>query len=1016
MERKAADRFDLVPGTVRRVKRALARLVVGALLSTAFIPLPVAFGQTASPTTTPTVGFDGDPATTERLNEAHPTFAAVDISRLRFGTAGAGGRQAAHVVVSRDDTFADSVAGSGLAGEGPLLFTATAQLPTVTESEITRVLAPGGRVYLLGGTAAISAAVEDRLRSLGFAPQRLDGATRVETGVAVADVVRSKYFGVDVLLARAYGPTGNDTAAWADSIAGGALAAARRVPILVTQTGALDGPVAEWLARDRPAGTTLLGGEAALSVAVAARVPNPRRVSGAERTATAAAVATQLWGASTTGVRKFVVSNGASPSGWAFGFAAAGVASDALAPVLLVTTEVTDATVGLTRTCGAPQVDLLVVGDGTVVPAPLREQLDAADRYACGPGGSLVYPSDLGSFPECAEVLAYFRTSALERVGPYGLGGYGDYHLAGGPMPGAPMPGAERTLGAPAPTAGAPAGDGSFSTTNVQEEGVDEPDIVKSDGRHLFSVAANTLRIVRIDDGAPRLVSNLTLPSEGSHELLLSGTRLLVATRKFGSVSGGGGFDGGGVRPASTIAPHRVPSITTLTSIDFTDPSRPMFLGSIDIDGDYRSARMIGSVARVVIQSDPDPLPFVFPTTTGADAEREAAEQNRQLIRSSTLDTWLPGYVLKRANGEVAEQGPLLPCGAVRPPPLFSGLGTLSVVTIDVTGASVKPTSSAAVVASGQTVYASTSRLFVSTGRWGWEPDALDSGVTTEVHGFDIADPAATRYVASGAVPGYILNQFSLSEHGGHLRVATTTQPPWRNPGTPVLSDNGVHVLAEQGGKLVEIGKVRGLGKGERIYAVRFFGDVAAVVTFRQIDPLYLLDLSQPAAPRVTGELKIPGYSAYLHRVSPNQLVGVGRDATTDGRVTGAQVSLFDITDRGAPRLVRAVRYANGFSVVEHDHHAFLHWPATGLVVVPMSQSGPTSGTEFTGAVGLTVAPTNIAEIGRATHMDEAATAQSRQITRSLVAGGALLTVSDAGVEAGDLATLAERSFLGLGS
>jgi len=322
-------------------------------------------------------------------------------------------------------------------------------------------------------------------------------------------------------------------------------------------------------------------------------------------------------------------------------------------------------------------------------------------------------------------------------------------------------------------------------------------------------------------------------------------------------------------------------------------------------------------------------------------------------------------------------------------------------------------TSSAGLVAAGDTVYASTSRLFVSTGRWGWEADALNTGPTTEVHGFDISNPAATGYVGSGSAPGYILNQFALSEHAGHLRIATTSQPPWRDPGTPIPSDNGVHVFSEQGRSLVEVGRVRGLGKGERITAVRFFGDIGAVVTFERIDPLFLLDLSNPAAPRVTGELKVPGFSSYLHRVGPDRLLGVGSSATTDGRVTGAQVSLFDISDRSTPRLVKAVDYPNGFTPVEFDHHAFLYWPATALAVIPLVEFSET-GEGFAGAIGLNVAEGGLTEIGRATHQDEGITEWDTTISRSLVVNGSLFTVSDAGIEAEELANLRERSFLAL--
>ena len=989
-----------------------ARLLLGALVLSLITAVPPAAAQTVP--ATGDAGFDGDPATTERLQESHPTYAAVEISQLRFARAGATtGRKARHVVLSRDNTFADSVAGSALADDGPLLFTPTNSLHPATASEIGRVLPAGGRVLMLGGPAAISDDVERAIQERGFTTERRAGATRVETAVAVAEAVRARHPGDNVLLARAWGPSGNDTAAWADSIAGGAFAAARHTPILITSSAALDAPVAAWLAHDTPNTTTLLGGEAALSNAVAAAVPNPRRVSGAERTATAAAIATQLWGASSTGARRFLINNAAAETGWAFGFASAGVAADEQAPVLLVTSQVTDATTSLTRTCGAPQVDLLIVGDGTVVPPPMREQLDVTDGHACGPGGRVVYPSNLDGFPECASVLDHFRTTAAEHVGPYGLGGYGDYFGGGreggvvlGDGSNPPTAGTDDTAGTPE---GGSGGANDSSGTNVQEEGIDEPDIVKTDGSHVYSATYDGVRIVDVSGGAPTLASRVTLEAVGSHELLLSGNRLLVISRQFD-------FYGGGPEPSpadSSIAPYGGRPTTQLTSIDITNRAQPQVLSTVDIEGDYRSARMIGSVARVVLQSDPEPMDFVFPQGDDPESLHAAAEHNRQVVAQSTLDTWLPSYAVTGPDGEVTDEGPLVDCTDVRTPVIFSGLGTLSVVTVDVVGQAT-PTSSAAVIASGDTVYASASRLFASTGRWGWEPDALDNGPTTEVHGFDISDPTATSYVGSGSAPGYILNQFALSEHAGHLRIATTSQPPWRDPGEATPSDNGVHVLAEQGDRLVEVGRVRGLGQGERITAVRFFGDLGAVVTFERIDPLFLLDLSNPAAPRVTGELKVPGFSSYLHRVAPDRLLGIGSSATEEGRVTGAQVSLFDISDRAAPRLVESLEYPDATSLVDFDHHAFLHWPATGLAVVPMTEYSEV-GPGFTGAIGINVSAGGLTEVGRASHADDSSTDQDFQINRSLIAGGNLYTLSPGGIEHDDLANLQERAYLRLG-
>ena len=172
--------------------------------------------------------------------------------------------------------------------------------------------------------------------------------------------------------------------------------------------------------------------------------------------------------------------------------------------------------------------------------------------------------------------------------------------------------------------------------------------------------------------------------------------------------------------------------------------------------------------------------------------------------------------------------------------------------------------------------------------------------------------------------------------------------------------------LAEQGGYLVPRGTVDGLGKGERIYAVRFMGDAGYVVTFRETDPLYTLDLSDPDAPRVRGELKIPGYSAYLHPVGDGLLLGIGQDADEEtGRVQGLQISLFDVSDLARPARLQQRRLGDRFSssAVEWNHHAFLWWPATKLAMLPVDSEG------FAGVAGFTVDRAGgIAELGRISH------------------------------------------------
>jgi uncharacterized secreted protein with C-terminal beta-propeller domain len=202
--------------------------------------------------------------------------------------------------------------------------------------------------------------------------------------------------------------------------------------------------------------------------------------------------------------------------------------------------------------------------------------------------------------------------------------------------------------------------------------------------------------------------------------------------------------------------------------------------------------------------------------------------------------------------------------------------------------------------------------------------------------------------------------------------------------------------LRPSAGALVQAGRVAGLGKGERVYSVRFVGDTGYVVTFRQIDPLFTLDLADPERPRVLGELKIPGYSAYLHPIGEDLLLGVGQDATEDGRPTGTQISLFDVSDLRKPARVQHESLGMGWSEAEHDHHAFLFWPRSGLVMIPFNQS----------AVGF--------KVGRARGIERLGSVEHdnfNAIRRSLVVRDSVVTVSETGVKSSSLATLAERGW-----
>ena len=213
-------------------------------------------------------------------------------------------------------------------------------------------------------------------------------------------------------------------------------------------------------------------------------------------------------------------------------------------------------------------------------------------------------------------------------------------------------------------------------------------------------------------------------------------------------------------------------------------------------------------------------------------------------------------------------------CADLARPEEFSGLDTVAVSSFDMASA-LQSRMTVGVIAGGQQIYASNTSIYVSTTDW-----SLDgSPAITSLHKFVTAQSGASTYKGSGEVPGTLLNQYAMSEYDGVLRVASTVSERrgWVN--ARQVTEGVVTTLHEQDGALRQLGQVDGLGRqdNESIRAVRFIEDRGYVVTFRQTDPLYVLDLRNAAAPKVLGELKIPGYSGYLHPIGENLLLGVGQ-------------------------------------------------------------------------------------------------------------------------------------------
>lgn len=740
-----------------------------------------------------------------------------------------------------------------------------------------------------------------------------------------------------------------------------------------------------------------------------------------------------------------------------------------------------------------------------------------------GNGGGLKLIAALSPFDACGDLLTWVKGEASSRVQPWGLNAVGDPETlapaaegpvardatAAQPAPVTTMAATAGSAGsagagpAPAATADEPSTSASpsFSSTNVVEEGVDEPDVVKTDGRRLVTISDQTLRVVDLTGAQPVEVGTLDLgPSAWGSQLLVAGDRALV-------LSQGGGLvwrDGAPTAPAidssgtAVIRPTDVPlSAALLREVDLSDPATPRVLASARVEGGIVDARQVGTTARVVVQSSPSKLQFVSPSSPSA--QQRALDANREVIDTSTADDWLPSYVAQDANGATTAAGPLVACDRVHHPADFAGFSTTSVLTVDLAG-DLDLGDAVAVLADAQQIYASPDNLYVAVNRWGDEQAPSTTSATTAVHKFSITGSEPATYEASGEVPGHLLDAYAMSERDGVLRVATTEQQAWAvpmpasggvvtddaprtagsgsnsdgstssdapvttiapspspspsgpSPSEPV-SESFVTTLAQQDATLVQLGQVGGLGRGEQIYAVRFIDDVGYVVTFRRTDPLFTIDLSDPTAPRLRGELELLGYSAYLHPLGEGRLLGIGQSATAEGRVTGAQATLFDVADLDAPRVTAQVELPSGWSDVEQDHHAFLWWSAASLAVLPVQAYGGDD--PFSGVLGLRAEGSGLAEAGRISHpssehgcggeirpvpvppeapattvVDPGGSAGSSTapalptlwcppttpaISRSLVVGDALYTLSQDGLKASSLTDLTDRSWLPFG-
>jgi hypothetical protein len=501
-----------------------------------------------------------------------------------------------------------------------------------------------------------------------------------------------------------------------------------------------------------------------------------------------------------------------------------------------------------------------------------------------------------------------------------------------------------------------------------------------------------------------RVVARYQLPAQVTpQQLFLTGDRLVVLSYVYEQATAG--------KSDRIAAPHQTTDYfygTRMTVLDIADRSHPRVLHEADVEGWMAQARMIGDDVYLVSNANMNIPAGILEKANGRAAAlakeigtdhaklEKARERAFRTVRAdlerrfggADLTSAMPRERHRTGRGAMGAFKPMYACQDLMVPRGGSQLGTLNLVHFDID----RPgdLDSVGLMASGWTIYASSDALYAAMPNygwshfWGWGAElAPAQSNTTNIHKFDLGGEKP-RYVASGSVRGHINNQFSMSEHQGYLRVATTDQA-WGWGGERAATGNHLYVLATRGSRLRQVGAIEELAKGERIYAARMMGDKGYMVTFRQTDPLFTLDLSNPERPRVAGELKINGFSSYIHPLDRDHLLTIGQDADDDGRVLGIHVQVFDVSNPAKPRRSAHKRLANrdgwSWSAAQWDHHAFTYDPRTGVLGVPMSNYSNEPGKTFLGLVLLQVSKDGFEQLGRISHTALAEITRDRECT-----------------------------------
>ena len=467
-----------------------------------------------------------------------------------------------------------------------------------------------------------------------------------------------------------------------------------------------------------------------------------------------------------------------------------------------------------------------------------------------------------------------------------------------------------------------------YSKTNTQVQGVDEADIVKTDGTYIYYLTNEKLTIINTEN-ASQMKEMSTIKFDETftpEEIFLNNDKIIVIGKRYeyDKTERKIGIDEDYLYPN-----YMDKTYTSAKLYNVKDKINPTLERTVEVEGDYLTARMIGS--NVYIASNKY-MYYAYICNT-----YKSTELNEDDFKPHYLDTATSNET-KSINFD-----------CIYYIPEFEDTNYLNIVAFNITNNQEANVES--YLGAGEEIYASKENLYVTKTKYDYERKNKTS-ITTEIYKFNLNNANCT-FAKAGDVPGSVLNQFSMDECNGYFRIATTDSTSWNSES----NTNNLYVLNVN---LESIGKIEGLAKGERIYSVRFMGNRAYMVTFVETDPLFVIDLSNPTTPTVLGELKIPGYSKYLHPYDETHLIGIGEDTEVvnygygDRVVTnGMKMAMFDVTDPNNPQELYNVKIGEKgtYSELLYNHKALLFSKEKNIIAFPISITENDYKVTFQGAI-----------------------------------------------------------------